>query len=147
MLILECSQGCYGRTDGRQRYYIPSQLCWRGDKKSYLCSLQEKKYVYTNLLNGPTIYRWLGNASIARKYIDTDLLKTEANKGGNYYLSDFKSQCNNGTQLLLFRVYFFYCRGINVDTGLSAYKQFYKQIAILKPNTDRIWKRIDKNLK
>jgi len=31
MLILECSQGCYGRTDGRQRYYIPSQLRWRGD--------------------------------------------------------------------------------------------------------------------
>ena len=28
MLILECSQGCYGRT----RYYIPSQLSWRGDK-------------------------------------------------------------------------------------------------------------------
>ena len=37
MLILECSQGCYGRTeerkDGWQRYYIPSQHRWRGDKK------------------------------------------------------------------------------------------------------------------
>ena len=33
MLILECSQGCYGRTDGRKRYYIPSQLRWRGDNK------------------------------------------------------------------------------------------------------------------
>ena len=31
MLILEWSQGCYGRTDGRQRYYIPLQLRWRGD--------------------------------------------------------------------------------------------------------------------
>jgi hypothetical protein len=29
MLILEWSQGCYGRTDGRKRYYIP----WRGDNK------------------------------------------------------------------------------------------------------------------
>jgi hypothetical protein len=29
MLILECSQGCYGR----KRYYIPSQLCWRGDNE------------------------------------------------------------------------------------------------------------------
>jgi len=34
MLILECSQGCYGRTDGRKRYYIPSQLRWRGDNNS-----------------------------------------------------------------------------------------------------------------
>jgi hypothetical protein len=33
MLILECSQGCYGRTEGRTRYYIPSQLHWQGDKK------------------------------------------------------------------------------------------------------------------
>jgi hypothetical protein len=35
MLILECSQGCYerteGMTDGWTRYYIPSQLRWRGD--------------------------------------------------------------------------------------------------------------------
>jgi hypothetical protein len=34
MLIIECSQGCYGRTDGRnegrKRYYIPSQPRWRG---------------------------------------------------------------------------------------------------------------------
>ena len=41
-------------------------------QKSYLCSLQQKKYVYANLLNGPTIYRKLGNANIARRYIDTD---------------------------------------------------------------------------
>jgi hypothetical protein len=35
MLILECSQGCYGRTDGRKaRYYIPSQLRWRGDNNN-----------------------------------------------------------------------------------------------------------------
>jgi hypothetical protein len=27
--------------------------------------------VYANLLNGPTIYRKLGNANIARTYIDT----------------------------------------------------------------------------
>ena len=37
-----------------------------------MCSLQQKKYVYANLLNGPTIYRYLGNANIARMYIDTD---------------------------------------------------------------------------
>ena len=42
---------------------------------SYLCSLQQKKYVYANLLNGPTIYRKLGNANIARTYIDTDSYK------------------------------------------------------------------------
>ena len=33
MLILECSQGCYGRTDGSFKSYIPSQLRWRGDNK------------------------------------------------------------------------------------------------------------------
>ena len=42
MLILECSQGCYGRTDGRttegrtngrKLYYIPSQRSWRGENK------------------------------------------------------------------------------------------------------------------
>ena len=37
MLILDCSQGYYGRTDGRTdgryRYYIPSKLRWRGDNK------------------------------------------------------------------------------------------------------------------
>jgi hypothetical protein len=39
--------------------------------QSYLCSLQQMKYVYANLLNGPTIYRKLGNTNIARTYIDT----------------------------------------------------------------------------
>jgi hypothetical protein len=34
MLILEYSQGCYGRKDGRKHYYIPSQLRWQGDKKT-----------------------------------------------------------------------------------------------------------------
>jgi hypothetical protein len=37
---------------------------------------------------------------MAQTYIDTDLLKTEASKGCNYYLSDLKSECNNGTKLL-----------------------------------------------
>jgi hypothetical protein len=40
------------------------------------------------------------NANIARKHIDTDLLKTEASKGCNNYLSDLKSECKNGTKLL-----------------------------------------------
>ena len=39
-------------------------------KKSY--SAEEICTVYANLLNGPTIYRKLGNANIARTYIDTD---------------------------------------------------------------------------
>jgi hypothetical protein len=36
----------------------------------------------------------------SRKHIDTDLLKTEASKGCNNYLSDLKSECKNGTKLL-----------------------------------------------
>ena len=31
MLILECSQRCYGRTHDSVTIYIPSQLHWRGD--------------------------------------------------------------------------------------------------------------------
>ena len=44
--------------------------------------------VYANLLNGPTIYRKLGNANIARTYIDTryrmfhPITKTDHNKNG-----------------------------------------------------------------
>ena len=30
----------------------------------------------------------------------------KASKGCNYYLSDLKSECNNGTKILLFKVYF-----------------------------------------
>ena len=42
MLILECSQGCYGRTDGWKHYYIPSQLRWRGDNKIGICCFSAK---------------------------------------------------------------------------------------------------------
>ena len=44
--------------------------------------------VYANLLNGPTIYRKLGNANIARTYIDTryrmfhPITKTDHNQNG-----------------------------------------------------------------
>jgi hypothetical protein len=44
--------------------------------------------VYANLLNGPTIYRKLGNANIVRTYIDTryrmfhPITKTDHNKNG-----------------------------------------------------------------
>ena len=44
--------------------------------------------VYANLLNGPTIYRKLGNANIARTYIDTryrmfhPITKTDQNQNG-----------------------------------------------------------------
>jgi hypothetical protein len=44
ILILESSQGCYGRkegrTDGRKRYYIPSQLRWWGDKNMWTYVLE-----------------------------------------------------------------------------------------------------------
>ena len=45
MLILECSQGCDGR---RKRYYIPSQLRWRGDKnwKIYSTLLQDIPLIF-----------------------------------------------------------------------------------------------------
>ena len=49
MLILQCSQGCYGRTDGRTdgrkegrtdgSVTIPSQLRWRGNNQVRLDSL------------------------------------------------------------------------------------------------------------
>ena len=63
MLILECSQGCYGRTDGRkegrkegridgrQRYYIPSQLCWRGDNNIYTKANKTLCFLHLNLKN------------------------------------------------------------------------------------------------
>jgi hypothetical protein len=44
--------------------------------------------VYANLLNGPTIYRKLGNANIVRTYIDTryrmfhPITKTDHNQNG-----------------------------------------------------------------
>jgi hypothetical protein len=46
--------------------------------KSHICVAFSRRNmystcVYTNLLNGPTIYRKLGNANIARTYIDTRL--------------------------------------------------------------------------
>ena len=50
MLILEWSQGCYGRTDGWQCYYIPSQLRWRGDNKCKTKSNWEKYRQQRNLV-------------------------------------------------------------------------------------------------
>jgi hypothetical protein len=41
----------------------------------------------------------LGNENIAQTHIDTKS-KTDAIKGRNYYLSDLKSDCNNGIKLL-----------------------------------------------
>ena len=47
MLILECSQGCYGRTEGRWRYYIynPSQLRWLKSRKRNNINLQEGYFI------------------------------------------------------------------------------------------------------
>ena len=54
MLILECSQGGYGRTEGRKEgrtvallLYIPSQLRWRGDNNDS----SEKVLVFPNLIS------------------------------------------------------------------------------------------------
>jgi hypothetical protein len=57
-------------------------------------SFQQKKVVCANLL-----HMCLGNENIAQTHIDTES-KTDAIKGRNYYLSDLKSDCNNGIKLL-----------------------------------------------
>ena len=47
--------------------------------------------------------------------------KTESNKGWNYYLSNLKSECNNGMKLLRFKVYFSNCISTNFERPTFAY--------------------------
>jgi len=85
-------------------------------------SVQQKKYVYANLLNGPTIYRSIGQgslareyANIARTYIDTDSHKLKQVK---IVRPQIRVQQWNKTTVVQFL--FSNCR------SLSTYKQFYK---------------------
>ena len=58
---------------------------------------------------------------------DTDLLKTEASKGCNYYLSDLKSECNNGIKSTFETIRLIFHRPVGLVELLILYArvQFY----------------------
>ena len=79
--------------------------------------------VYANLLNGPTIYRKLGNANIARTYIDTDSHKQKQLKVKIVItICQTSNQSATMEQNYCSSVYFLTTEvlTLNVDTGLSA---------------------------
>ena len=71
----------------------------------------------------------------------------EASKGCKYYLSDLKSECNNGIKLLRFKVYLLIAE-ILTSTQVCQHINSSINIPQLKiKNSNQTWKWIDKDLR